>query len=562
MRPFRAALLTSALPPELQRRLRALERYAFDAPPAAAPFPLPQTNLSARHLNQLLGLGQLCRLAQPPKVGNAGTPATAFLVAETAKERLRVIVWAAGANAGQERILSEGKRLGAPQDGLGPEDFRLDLPTASQVLSSVAAEEAVGLLDLQAAFLQRSLPAHARAAYAFRAAGSWWAPTRLCMGATLSCAIMQLYTAALALAAIGDGEGRIPWEAVEVYGVGPSWRRKDPTSRCRVVVKIYVYVDNIRFSGDAEAVRMCVVAAKRLAVVARAALQARDEYCSVPLQPFPAGAAFAIAPYTFLGIRVKHRHAAPHRKIRQSVVAAALQLLTHGALSLGDAVSLLGRVTWAAGVGGGDIRRHLNALLLLRRWANLATRGAPREHVCYATKADALAVARLAVDVLSWRRCGQAALELEGPAAQRQPVLAYSDASHTGWGVVLLSPDGRSLSFGQRWPEGETGEPPQHINVLEAAALALAAGEVRRAEAERDWLCREVDFLTDSTVVLGAVKKGRSRNERITRAVALFRRSVEGRDWQIRHVVSAQNLADAPSRGTGDGLGGLASPDE
>lgn len=558
VQPFAADELAACLPPECARRLRSLERYAFDPSNVGLCSRLPRSNLLPSHIALLLELGQIRRVA--PCQGKA--PATAFVVAEPKKERLRVLCWSAAANVAQEQWLRAAQRGENPE--VPPSDVQIDLPGPADVARTAGCEEAVALLDLQAAFLQRQLPDAAIPAYVFSVGDSSYAPTRLCMGSTLSCHIMQAYTAAVAIAGIGDG---LPWDIVEMIGLGRSMRSSSlPTgsSSSPVVVQIAVYVDNIRFAGAAWAVRRCFVAAKKRAKCYSVTLQDRDELISVPLQPlpqpFPSARAPPPPPYTFLGIRVSRRRTAPTRKLREAVVAAVLGLLETGEILLEAAVTLLGRLTWAGSVGGGDIRRHLDALLVLRRWANLAARGAPRETRCSLTRRGCVAVARLALDVLSWRDCAALSKVCREPeAAPRDPVIAYSDASRSGWGIVLLAPDGRSLSFGAKWPEGPAELP--HINVLEAMALALAAKELTRAEKERGWLVPSVDFLIDSMVVVGVVSRGTSKCEKITRSVDIFRRRVEGRDWRVRHVPSAENLADAPSRGVTDCISSPAVPD-
>lgn len=517
---FDERLLRDHLPHRLQRRLDVLEAALFgdihlaDPPP---PRKLPQSNLQERHIAQLLSEQLIEELPDCAATRAAAQGTCCFLLAEESKGRLRTIVWSERANAVQKLWLRECQRVGCSDFGLEPEDFLLALPSGSDVVASVASEEAVALADLQAAFWQRSLPPRARPAYTFTTGGRFYAPTRMTMGATLSCYVMQLYTLGVALG------GARP--EADVVGAGALLRVR-PSER-----QIAVYIDNIRVSGERGFVVGHRARIISFAERCRVTLQPADDYLSPPPPTAPR--------YDFLGVEVARRSVRARARRRREMVRTTLDIV-RDSTSLGAAATLTGQLTWAAQIVRLPLREHLPAILWLRRCANAAGK-APERRVL-ASLRQRLEVARLTLAVVQPR----STLERDDARDADAPAVVFSDASHVGWGAVLLAPEGGSLSFGGRW---SAREPLPHINVLEGTAAVLAVEELLRAEKVRGWpVRRRVLLWTDSMVLLGALRRGSSRSPELTAAVVALHALLRDRSWRVEHVPSERNPADAPSR--------------
>jgi hypothetical protein len=152
-----------------------------------------------------------------------------------------------------------------------------------------------------------------------------------------------------------------------------------------------------------------------------------------------------------------------------------------------------------------------------------------------------------------------------------QHVLA-TDASETGQGVVACTPargvalareDGSAL-----FPSSPSGDVavvatvpdmrwrtivssrwrmPEHVNVLEARALITG---VRWALRHPDSVGRRVRVIMDSTVCVGAARKGRSSSPTLLRRMRALAAEVMRAELQLElaWVASANNPADGPSR--------------
>jgi hypothetical protein len=125
----------------------------------------------------------------------------------------------------------------------------------------------------------------------------------------------------------------------------------------------------------------------------------------------------------------------------------------------------------------------------------------------------------------------------------------FSDASDSGFGVVILTPRETIIRAG-RWDDVTQ---QTHINIKEAKALLHAmeetaeAAKVRRIRPKRS-------FWVDNTSVIGATHNTASSsfhlNEVIHQIRCMMKSSRMNRDDTLKYVTSENNIADAPSRHT------------
>jgi len=126
--------------------------------------------------------------------------------------------------------------------------------------------------------------------------------------------------------------------------------------------------------------------------------------------------------------------------------------------------------------------------------------------------------------------------------------LLYMDSSVQGWGAVLFNQlTGEVSEYGEPWLKRiESRDIPLH----ETRAVSLALEHFRPLLARHE--AGEICLLTDSTSTLGALMKGGSArfhmNVAVKKALSVFA-SLDKWTIKIAHVISAAQLADAKSRG-------------
>jgi hypothetical protein len=118
----------------------------------------------------------------------------------------------------------------------------------------------------------------------------------------------------------------------------------------------------------------------------------------------------------------------------------------------------------------------------------------------------------------------------------------FSDASLTGFGGVLLRPDGTIGVVGRRWRDDEKSD---NISVLEArAAYYVILGFA--SDVEHFSYCT---LHIDNTSVQSGVRRGTAKSEallpEIKKTAEAMQRSTR---WRVVRVASEDNPADAPSR--------------
>lgn len=130
-----------------------------------------------------------------------------------------------------------------------------------------------------------------------------------------------------------------------------------------------------------------------------------------------------------------------------------------------------------------------------------------------------------------------------GPNTNRPYAVLYTDASTSGWGAVLFTPEGVYI-IGEPWPASFNVQ--NNINELELRALILAMDRFSHHLSGRS-----VHIYIDNTTALAVVARGRSKSftlsmlvERLNDKLARWNVDIDGLDW----IASEMNPADSPSR--------------
>jgi hypothetical protein len=147
--------------------------------------------------------------------------------------------------------------------------------------------------------------------------------------------------------------------------------------------------------------------------------------------------------------------------------------------------------------------------------------------------------------VLDWQQKAtmiEAEVKLEGHSTLLPRVDVYTDASDTGFGIVVLM-EGRYYERAGRWTEERWWKKSSwmpHINQRELATVGLA-------ETFLDELGMDVasaHLHVDNTSTLGTLKRGRSKSYWMNNILR-----GQNNKWRTREFVASEsNLADEPSR--------------
>lgn len=121
--------------------------------------------------------------------------------------------------------------------------------------------------------------------------------------------------------------------------------------------------------------------------------------------------------------------------------------------------------------------------------------------------------------------------------------VVFSDASDSGYGVVLLTAHGSTIRAA-KWDEASL---EFHINIKEAlalrAALQLTTDTIKRL---RPRVTPNIQFYVDNTSVIGAVRNTISKSWNLNAVLESF--PYFKPPMQVQYVKSASNIADGPSR--------------
>lgn len=423
-----------------------------------------------------------------PFFGEPAGVCTAFTVFEDrggGGGRQRFILWTKNFNEYLKSLYSPFVPLFSP-------NFYVDavtLPRAS-------------LRDLEVSFFQVPLPPAAQKCFVFKDdSGNMWAMTRLPMGLALAPEILHTLLSTLSF--------------------HPSFSSESPP----LPVLTHCWIDNVRWSGEASAVRAAAAAADARVRCAGGRWKAADSVDEAQH-------------YTFLGVDARHGAGGGGEVRPAEKVLAKLGAAGERSVAAGELEALFGRLLWCSEVAAVCPAEFYFALKFGRRVANKLGRGVlgPDDQVMVPASVRHQ-LRRWRSLVLKWRPVRPLAEAEKGEKA-----VIFSDASDLGAGAVIVRGDRLVRCWGRRWSAAERD---LHINVKEARALTEAL-----AGAPPDVSRCDIDFFVDNTSALGAARRGTSTSAEMAAEVAALVREARRREVRAtyQYVASLDNPADAPSR--------------
>jgi hypothetical protein len=236
--------------------------------------------------------------------------------------------------------------------------------------------------------------------------------------------------------------------------------------------------------------------------------------------------------YDFIGVSFNHDASTVRvaDKTRAKIPDECPRLISPRALE-----QLVGRLLFAAGIAGIPLARHYFAIKWCRRVFNKANRNASwLEPVIVPPSAKAL--------LTSW--CKDCVLERKWfePHGRGEAYL-FTDATPTGWGAVIMTPDNRVFATGGHFSENFAS-----INSAETQA-------VKRGVEAFFPILSSVDVLhlvVDNTSTLANLVSGRAGSAELAQNISNTVDTLQllkGVSISVSYINSKENPADLPSRG-------------
>ena len=368
----------------------------------------------------------------------------------------------------------------------------IELKPIFEQMAEVHAGDWAACFDLKCAFLQFPLAPGVQPRYGFVGPdGTEYVMTRMVMGGVPSAEICDVALKILA--------------------------------HTSAAVNVTTHIDNVRFTGDRSA-------------VAAAAAEFRDRCrrCNVTLNDEPENEPHQRG--KFLGVEYDYgaKTVCLAEKTRLKLRAWLGRL---DALTFGDVASLFGNLMWASTVTSFPLQTVYYSIKYFRRRLSHLQRF-QSDHdspttVWPCVRVQLEAWMQALIDSGPQTPNGYCALDAE--------VSVFTDASTSGWGGFLLDHrTGEIKSCGGKWCI-----PGRHINQLELEAVRQVT------ERFRNYLVgAAVRLYIDNTSALATIQRGRSNSYWLNQQLLTLAPIVhEFKSLRVDYVASADNLADAPSRG-------------
>lgn len=351
--------------------------------------------------------------------------------------------------------------------------------------------------DAPSFFVQFPLPSDVRDYYSFSFAGEYYRLTTIPTGGRQSPSLAEALMGSLAERAALDGA--IPG----------------------------THIDNVRFVGTPDAVMRSW---ELFVSLAKSINMAMDPFDCTPTTL-----------YTFLGVQFSHsNHVAVQLAQKSWSKLLAWQGTPLHEITLREAMMLFGQCVWARRVKQKSLADLYWILKFLRRKASIDACLDCPANIWNSTVTQWLAMYSDALknEPTIW--------EANDHHEARETFHLYSDASLTGWGVVVFHTSGNISVSAGTWKRHE------QIHILEARALRYGlkfflrlAPEISNAHV-RVWV--------DNTSLLGAIAKGHSRSFLLNVVVLHIQeemRHLHARKVTVEfdYVHTSANFADGPSRG-------------
>ncbi|CUE61285.1 unnamed protein product [Bodo saltans] len=294
-------------------------------------------------------------------------------------------------------------------------------------------------------------------------------------------------------------------------------------------IKVRVYIDNFRFSAnDIHVVEAAVLQFYRICNHFGVSL---NEDCEETLNMIKT------QHYDFLGITYNHQLHTTQltQKLRTKITRlASLNEPEVASLTFRQLLSMYGLLNHASSITGSPRAKWYYLLKFLRRSASRKVQ----------LNAQADIWPSLRGQIQTW-----AAEELARPPVVHSHLhreisaTVYTDASNSGWGIVVFRDDGPTTIRGGTW---KISESPLHINLKETITVLFALDLLSEKHFRP---LTHVSLLVDNTSAIAAVEKGTSRSYELNQLAWLITLH-EKRPLinNIHYVQSAKNHADWVSR--------------
>lgn len=370
-------------------------------------------------------------------------------------------------------------------------------------LGNIAAQvrqvhAAVGVKrDLTAGFYQVPLPETAKPSFRFKGAdGTIFQLRRMPMGHVCAPELMQIITATLAGCA------------------------KHCCAEYQLITNVDVYIDGFRATGTVAEMTAYEAAVETRAKTVGATFKATDSVRGTS--------------YEFNGVDYNHdtKTVALSKKLTTRMGAWQSKSVTAQ-----EVEQHMGRLLYASRIMGVAMVRYYFAIKYVRRIINDMNRGRKNP-------SDQVTIPPGIAGLLRQWTNAVTPTKRYGPPVTADTTAAlnlFTDASLTGWGAVLLMPDGDLHVTGARWQKT-----PDRIDVAEMEAVEFAIRAFATHFADHNTVILHVD----NTSVQGVVRRGSTQSQELALAAQPVLNAIgtAGMVLKVVRITTKDNPADRPSR--------------
>jgi hypothetical protein len=253
------------------------------------------------------------------------------------------------------------------------------------------------------------------------------------------------------------------------------------------------------------------------------------------LHPPPSG---IVSPYTYLGMLFSTVDEIPTvelaEKSKRKLLHSASCLKPFSTMLVADVLAIFGQTVWGTIVTGMPLGKFFHVLKFIRR---LQTKNL-NDHVM---------IWNSIIDMWKAALIEMTSMKFQQSATADATTTIYTDASESGWGVVILDFKNRPMRiFAGRWTRTEASE---SINMLELRAVRIAIRILNKLKSSEETIA--VDFMIDNTSARCWAIKARAKRFCANELALQIHDELKHSHIQmksINYVKSDQNIADGPSR--------------
>jgi hypothetical protein len=242
--------------------------------------------------------------------------------------------------------------------------------------------------------------------------------------------------------------------------------------------------------------------------------------------------------YTYLGMLFSSVDEIPTvelaGKSKRKLISAAASISSSSPMLVVDVLAIFGQTVWGAIVTGTPLGKFFHVLKFIRR---INSKNLNDEVVIWNSIVDSWKEILIDMTTMKFQRRSKA----------DSTATVYTDASESGWGVVVLDYGTRPIRiFAGPWTKTEQRE---SINMLELRAMRIALRIVNDLKPSTEVI--DVAFRIDNTSARSWASKARAKQfsaNKLALEVNDELKQFNINAVSIDYVKSHQNIADAPSR--------------